>query len=192
MKNLLPKDINDHCDYCRNEPLDMKIPNEAIGREVVIIKSDDDLNLIFEKIKEESRELLLIFDLNEYNLNRKYGIELIYFLQKLEKNKNRFILSRPIPRCLLGRNYLKIKNKYSFPIDCYGCRELFSIVDEEIVSCKPINKKGPKIQYMEDRNKIWEYFNTLRLIKKPNSTCKNCLYFKRKQCDGLCYGNIIV
>jgi len=111
--------------------------------------------------------------------------EIIKLLDSLKGR--RFKLSRPLPRCILGSRYNELVKKFKLPRDCFDCRELFSVENSEIISCEPIGKKGPKIQYMESRNQIWEFFNTLRLQKEPNNTCKNCLYYKRKQCDGLCY-----
>jgi len=176
MPNLLPSGA-DTCDYCRNQPFTEDMPKESIGRQFVVLTPD---NL---KIPKTERELLLSFRLEEKDLKKNQ--EIIELLDSLKNT--RFKLYRPLPRCVLGSKYNELVKKYKLPKYCYDCRELFSVENCQIISCKPINKKGPKIQYMEDRNQIWEFFNTLRLQKEPNNTCKNCLYFKRKQCDGLCY-----
>jgi len=164
----------DYCDYCRNQPLTEEMPAESIGRQFVKLTPK---NL---KIPKTDRELLLSFDFKEQEL--KKNDDIIALLLNL---KTRFTLSKPIPRCILGSQYTEIMK--DLPKNCYDCRELFSVQNEKILSCEPIGKEGPKIKHMEDRNQIWEYFNTLRLMKEPNDTCKKCLYFRRKQCDGLCY-----
>ncbi len=187
MKRLLPSNIDDTCDYCRNQPLAEEIQKEAIGRYYTIINIGDDFDKLLEKLKKPNRELLLSFNLNEKDLNQKTGKKIIGFLSALKNAGVRFKISKPLPRCLFGMNYINIAKELGTPRNCYECSELFSVVNEAIVSCKPINKKGPNIYYMEDRNQIWEFFNILRLQKEPGEKCKKCSYFMRKFCDGLCF-----
>ena len=148
---------------------------------------DMNFNDITTNAKKTRRELLLSFDFKEPDLNQKTGERIIDFLNNLKKNKIRFKLSKPLFMCQLGINYGRIVKEYLIPYNCYECAELFTIENEDIISCKYINKKGPKIYYMEDRNQIWEFFNILRLEKHPSQTCRRCKYFLRKQCDGLCF-----
>ncbi len=187
MRKLLPDNLDDMCDYCRNQPLVKDMPKEAIGRQYLIINIKDDFNRLLQKAKKTKRELLLSFDLNEQELNKTTGKKILDFLNRLKQNNIRFKVSKPLPRCLFGADYANIINKFDIPRNCYECKELFTVVDEEIISCKAINKKGPKIYYMEDRDQIWEFFDILRLQKKPSKTCKQCRYFIRKTCDGLCF-----
>ena len=177
MPCLMPTE--DNCDYCRNYPFTEAIPEEAIGRQYLEIDPDKP-----ELKVDTDRELLLSFNLKPEHLNRKTGEKIISFLDNLKK---RFVISRPLPKCLFGPNYADICKRYNIPRDCYECKELFHVENKNILSCKPISKKGPKIYYMEDREQIWDYFNTLRLMKEPADVCKKCLYFRRKQCDGLCF-----
>lgn len=187
MQKLLPSNIDDTCDYCRNQPLVEEIPKESIGRQYLRIKISQNLEKLFENTKKINRELLLSFDLNENDLNLSSGKKIIDFLRRLKKSNIRLKVSNPLTRCLLGLKYNEVIKEFEIPINCYECRELFSIKDEEIISCSQINKKGPKIRYMEDRNQIWEFFNILRREKEPIEKCTKCIYYLRKQCDGLCF-----
>ncbi|MCF7861549.1 radical SAM protein [Candidatus Woesearchaeota archaeon] len=183
MPVLLPESYTDRCDYCRNNPRTEDMPKEAIGRQLLVLKAEN----IDKKKCEKDRELLLSVQLDESDLNTFNGRKIISFVDKLVKKNKRFVFSRPIPRCVLGRKYAEFIDKYNMPRDCYECRELFFVINQEIVSCKPLSKKGPKIQYMEDRNQIWEFFKILREEKGVCNTCKKCIYYIRKKCDGLCF-----
>jgi len=178
MKPLLPVDVLDTCDYCRNYPFKKTKRKEYVGREYVLLDPDKEFT-----VPETNRELLLAFDLKEKHLNLAVGKKIIEFLNSIDK---RFIVSRPLPRCLFGTEYSEIYKKHTIPTGCYDCKELFH-VDDVIHSCRYIGKKGPKLMYMEDRNQIWEFFNTLRLEKQPSKTCMVCRYFRRRQCDGMCF-----
>jgi len=164
-----------------------RIPKEAIGRQFLKIKLNEDFEELFKKVKNVNRELLLSFEIAEENLNLQSGKKIIEFLNKLKNNNIRVKVSKPLPRCILGMRYNEIVKEFLIPHDCYECSELFTVENEDIISCNYINKKGPKIYYMEDRNQIWEFFNILRLMNKPINECKKCRYFIRKQCDGLCF-----
>jgi len=187
MPKLIPNDINDPCDCCRDQPLKEEMPEEAIGRQYLKINVYQNFNELFDKINNSKRELLLSFDLTENDLNQKSGKKLIEFLNKLKTYKIRFKIGKPILKCVLGHQFHKIMDEFEIPTNCYECSELFTVENEDIISCKHINKKGPKIYYMEDRNQIAEFFNVLRLEKQPCKTCISCIYFKRKQCDGSCF-----
>jgi len=172
------------CDYCRNQPIVEEMPVECIGRQYLVLSPKEDMALRLNKVK-NSRELLLAFKLEEDDLNSQTGKKILDLLKSLKQDKRRFKISRPLPRCLFGADHSIVIDKFHFPRDCFECNELFTVNDEEIMSCD--NKKGPKIYDMEDRKKIHEYFNALRLTKKPSEHCESCVYLIRKQCDGLCF-----
>jgi hypothetical protein len=176
----LPQGIEDECDYCRNHPLE-SMPTEAIGRKKEEINPDK------LKIKPSDRELLLSFALEEKHLNMKTGRAIAAFLTSLEDSGQRFVLSRPLPRCILGADYEESTARLGIPRNCMDCRELFTIREGIITSCRYIDKKGPHLQYMQNRSQIGEYFNTLRLKKGLSTTCADCIYQIRKQCEGMCF-----
>lgn len=153
-----------------------------------IVKLDfsTNLNSITSKLRTD-KELLLCFELKEKDLNKKTGEKIATFLNSLKSKNIRFSISRPIPRCLFSATHAKMIEQFNIPKNCYECKELFKVENDTIKSCDPVNKKGPKIYYLKEKNQIWELFNTLRLEKKPAETCKRCLYFKRRTCDGLCF-----
>lgn len=145
-----------------------------------------DIQKISEEIIEKKPKLLLLsFQFSEKYLNKKSGQEIISFLQKLKDNKIEFKVTKPLPRCLFGFDYLKIIQKFNIPKSCRDCLELFKVNgNEEIELC--IGKKGPKLKYMNDRDQIHEYLKFFHEQLEPNDKCTNCLWLLRKQCNGLC------
>lgn len=144
-------------------------------------------DILCNKLIRMDKELLLCFDLKEKDLNKKTGNKIIALLNNLSSKNIKFKVSRPLPRCLFSLDYSKILKKFNIPLDCYTCNELFVVEKDIIKSCTLINKKGPKKYYMSDRNQIAEFFNNLRLEKEACDTCKHCLYFIRRMCDGVCF-----
>lgn len=153
----------------------------------LIVSTDNNFKDLFKKIKGINDKVLLSFDLKEKDLDPLIGKKIRDFLYELKQNQIQFEVSTPLPRCIFGTHYAEIICSFRIPKDCYECKELFTIKDEEIISCPAVNKKGPMIYYLNDKNQIYELFNTLRLKKEPSNKCKRCKYFLRKNCDGLCY-----
>jgi len=169
--------LADTCDYCRSYPFIEEMPAEAIGRQYVNVDLDNP------QAPKTDRELLLSLQLEEKHLNKAAGQKVVEFLSGLD----RFVLSKPLPRCMLGTKHSEITEKYKIPKDCFECRELFTVEDLKVRSCKYVSKTGPLISEIEDRKKIWEYFKEFRMKMEPSGTCRKCVYFRRKQCDGLCF-----
>jgi MoaA/NifB/PqqE/SkfB family radical SAM enzyme len=186
MPKLLPEGTTDFCEFCRSQPFGKDIPNEAIGRITVFPSKENDFGNSM-TLPDDYRELLLAFELTEQDLNQATGRMIDSFLDTLIEKKRRFKVARPLPPCLFGFRAGKIAKRFSLPKDCYGCSELFTVENEEIISCRALGKKGPKIWYMEDRKEIFSYFKAMRNEKKLMNICTTCLYSKRGQCDGLCY-----
>jgi len=170
----------DNCDYCRNWPFVQEMPKESIGRQMLIIESEDDM-----MVPLNDRELLLSFRLKEGQLNREYGRKILAFLEKLKGR--RLVFSRPLPRCLFGAEYSAVVGKYNMPTGCYGCRELFSVDSARLVGCEHVQVAS---MVLGDRNQIFDLVNTSRLQNVPCNTCLNCKYHIRKQCDGSCFRNL--
>lgn len=146
-----------------------------------------DFNSLPYKLKKMDEELLLCFDLKEKDLTKETGNKILIFLNNLNTKNIKFKISIPLPRCLFGLRYDEIVKKFNIPKNCFECQDLFTVEKDTIKSCDAINKKGPKIYYVSERQQIGEYFNTLKMKKEPSKRCKSCLYFKRKQCDALCF-----
>jgi hypothetical protein len=141
-----------------------------------------DFNKIFKKIKDEDRELLISFRLTEKDLNKKTGAKIKKFLEKLQKNKVRYVLSRPLPRCL------GFATRPNDPKNCFECRELFTIEDGQVKYCEPSGGLvGWSLDSLKDRNQIYEYFETEHDKNDYPKFCENCLFRERGQCDGLCF-----
>lgn len=129
------------------------------------------------------------FVLREQNLNLDSGKKIFEFLKKLRKDNIHFFITRPLPRCLFGREYDRISSTFKIPKKCFECLELFTVKDDCMTyGCDIIqNRLGPKFEYMKDRFQIFDYFNTFLSELKPINKCKSCIYKLRKYCNALCY-----
>ncbi len=186
MNKILFDKMTDDCSCCGNQTLSEESDYDLTKKQHFLIKIKDIWD-VYKNIKNTKQDILISFFLKENDLNLSTGKKILKLFARLRKDNISFKVLNPLPRCILGFGYGEAVNEFSLPKGCYECRELFTIKNEEIISCRYINKKGPKIYYMKDRNQIWEFFNTLRLEKDLTKTCINCLYLKRKLCDGVCF-----
>jgi len=174
LKNFLPSQTTDRCDFCRNQPFNKKILSESVGREYMVVKN---LN----EIPQSSRELLLAFEIEDLSLIT--GKKIIKFLETLKQKKQRFSISRPLPRCIFGKDYNKYQEKYSFPRTCYDCNELFTVQNGCITFCHFTGyKKGSRLDEVANRDDIYQQFKLI----KPKGKCNTCIHFKRNRCSGVC------
>jgi len=183
LKKFLPEKFQDRCEFCKNLPFSNNIPKEAIGREFIKINTKIDFNKVLKRLNNE-REYLLSFRLTENDLNIETGIKIKNFLDKLKKNEIRFVLSRPLPKCL---GVIVDSNQ---PKNCFECRELFTIENEFVKYCETIGeKKGCRLEYVKNRKQIFDYFEIEHDKLKIPDKCKKCIYFLRKTCNGMCFVN---
>lgn len=194
LRNFLPEKFNWMCEFCKdNFFINVNnLPEEALGREFVKIKVKSDLNNLFKRLlaKKEAvipnkyeKELLLSFRLSEKDLwNKKTGLLIKNFLDKLKENKIRFVLSRPLPSCL-G----KITDGAQ-PKNCFECRELFTVKNGFIRFCGPLkNIFSQEIKQIENRKQIYKYFISINNRMEVPNICKKCIYYLRKSCNSLCF-----
>lgn len=181
IRALMPDGATDPCDYCRTHPLNTEIPDEANGRDYILIDPHDDLNSIAERLKGLNRKPIIAFSLLEKDLS--YNHKIIAFLKQLKSDGIRFRLSRPIPRCVVGTYYHTLVREHGMPTDCTQCHELFTY-DNGFVSCKAI---GAKLQNADSRGQLLDAFNGKRLQSALCRTCQSCVHNARGQCDGLCH-----
>jgi len=147
----------------------------------------EDIQKLAENIVGKKPDFILIsIQISENSINkRKYGKEIIHFLQNLINNKINFKLVKPLPRCLFDSEYQKIIQKFKIPISCKDCLELFRLnVNNKIKLCTGMN--GPEIKYINDRNHIYEYSNLFYNKVEISRKCEDCTWFVREQCHGLC------
>lgn len=128
------------------------------------------------------------FRLYEEDLNERTGIRITDFLDKLRKSGVDLKITRPLPRCLFGHGYSDFLNKFAAPESCRDCASLFSLDGNgDVKFCGFPDKAGPNIRYMKNRDQLFEYFKTLHSQKKPPDKCRECLYYLRGDCSGLCF-----
>ena len=184
----------DTCEICKEQPFmemeDKKrlYGKEAIRKEYIIVDENSNLDEIYKKILNSQREILLSIRFSRKNLTQIESEEIISFLEKLKTNNIHFTISRPITKCLLGKEHKKIIEKFNIPKNCFECHELFSVEDEYVRLCPTIyNKKGPKFLDMKNRNDIFDEFSKFHKKLKPMEKCDDCIYFMRNQCNGMCF-----
>jgi len=193
LNNFLPDKFNWKCEFCKDRFFINvnKEPKEALGREFVKISMKMNLDKLFKQLlakkksvpqKGYEREFLLSFKLTENDLNDNVGKKIKNFLDKLKANKIRFALSRPLPLCL-G----KITDNTQ-PKNCFECREVFTVENGFIRYCESLGKtRGYRLEWVKDRNQIYEYFKIEHDKLKVLEKCGSCLFKMRTQCNGMCF-----
>lgn len=156
-------------------------------KKLVILDVSKEFESFHNKLKQSKEELCISFNLKEKDLHKGTGDKIVTLLNEFKNKKIKFKIAKPLPKCLFSIAKLRLAEQTGAPKNCFDCEYLFRLEGDTIKSCEAINKNGPKIYYMNEREQIWEFFNTLRLEKKPSEKCKKCLYFRRKMCDGLCF-----
>jgi hypothetical protein len=137
---------------------------------------------------DEKHELLLSFQLNKNDLNQESGKRILKLFNELKKRKIRFKVTKPLPRCLFGQKWSRIVEDFNLPKNCFECHELFTLDSKGMLKfCNVVKQIGPRFDSMKDRQQIFEYFKTFYDKLKISKNCKSCMFFIRKQCDGLCY-----
>lgn len=184
LSNLLPpKYASDRCDFCKNQPFGRDNLSESIGRKFVKITTDMDLGELVKQFRRWNREYLISFRLSEKDLwNKESGKEIQEFLKKLDSNGINYTLSRPLPKCL------GVITGGKEPKNCFECREMFTANNGTINFCDPFNNAtGPKLSQIRNRQDIFEHFKKIHDSRKIPNICKTCIYFKRGQCNSLCF-----
>jgi hypothetical protein len=151
------------------------------------LQMSDDFAAVQSRIPKDATELRIRFILTESDLNQTAGKRICDLLANLRIRCTSIKVIRPLPRCVLGLRWQEISKAYSIPEGCAECEDLFTLDDGNLMSCSPIGAQGPNKRYMKTHEEIAEFFNTVRLEKKPLATCDRCLHFLRNTCDGLCF-----
>jgi len=142
------------------------------------------------KYRPNNKLLVISFKLSAQSLGKKeVGRKILNFLYRIKKRKVNFKINEPLPRCLFVYDYDKITEHFKIPKNCFECDELFSVEENGMIrACHTLgNRLGPKLEYMNDRNQIYEYFKTFHQELKPSNKCKTCIWFVRDKCNGLCF-----
>ncbi|MFH1606049.1 MAG: radical SAM protein [Nanoarchaeota archaeon] len=117
------------------------------------------------RIKLSNVKLLLKILLKESELTIENGYYIIKFLEELKKQKIKFRLTKPLPKCLFKNE--AIKNEYNIPKDCSKCLEFIKLENNELIYC--------------EKNTI----SKLNQAKKLKN-CVNCIYKIRNDCGEFC------
>lgn len=184
------------CEYCIDNPLIENCVIDEIcnitrtGRKFIKISSQPRNGI--KKFQNFKNDFLISINLNKNDLNQKTRDNILNFLNSLIENNIKFKIARPLPRCLFQNNLLKINDKFNIPKNCFECHELFIAEDGHLVFCPNVyHIKGPKFDEVKNRKEIFEYFEKFHNKLRPNKICEDCIYFMRKQCNGLCFKNRI-
>lgn len=152
---------------------------------VTILKIE---NLAVDKLSKKDLNVI-IFDLEPNDLNKTSGKKIDAFLEKLEQKKIKYVVARALPRCLFGHIFNEFVAKTNVPTNCFECLELFNVREDGMTfACHTLkNRIGPKLDYMKNRQQIFDYFRAFYEVLEPITICKNCVYFSRDKCNTLCF-----
>lgn len=125
---------------------------------------------------------IIAFELSPRDLKPENGERILSFFESLKKRKINFMVARPLPACLFGIRHFVV-SKFGVPVSCKECIDLFTLENEMIKYCERLDfRMGPKIDYMRDREQIYEYFRTFYDNLPKQKFCRRCLYNLRNKC----------
>jgi len=180
---------NDICSICKNQPFNevKEINDEYIGRKFIKVNLES-LKKIY-KFYDQKHKLLISLNLSERNLKNRYiGDEILRILHKLKSSGVKFMLSRPLPKCLFDSEDSISKMNLNIPRSCYECHELFSVDGKYFKFCKPLKcKKRINVEYLIDRKHFFRLFEKEHKRLEPSKICKSCIHYLRRNCNSLCF-----
>jgi len=132
------------------------------------------------KVKDSEIDVL-IFDLEERDLNLETGRKIIDFLNGLEKRNVKFRIGQKLPPCIFDMQSTK-EFKFKTPTNCFECPNNFHIENKRIIFCN--DRQGPDLKFMNNKEQIEEYMNLLKEYDKPAlfNKCKTCVHKIRGTC----------
>jgi len=136
----------------------------------------NDKNIELEKlakkiIHQRPDKIFISFSFKDDEFPRKSSI--IDFMQKLKEGDIDFKLTRPLPKSLFGQDYLMAR-KFHSPLNLKESLELF-FVNNGVVEFPLINRRGPPVKYIRNRNQICEYFEILNSKLEDRKKIENRL-----------------
>lgn len=146
----------------------VKAKNDDIKGKNIFLEIDaQDMNFekLAEKVIQQKPDMIFIsFKFESKKFPKKTSI--MQFLQKLREAEINFKLTEP----LFEQEYFMAR-KFHLPTTLKESLELF-IVNNGFIELPSINRMGPPLIYMKNRNQIYEYFEVLheQLTKNKNAT----------------------
>ena len=129
----------------------------------------NELDKAFEMVKGEKGIFFIDFDV-EHNVSVTESKKLLSFIKKISEKKLNYLIKRPLPLHLAGVSVGQLL-QLRVPLNCYYCKDLFSVENGEVTLCTGFN--AGKIEKFNNRREI---FNLLK--KKPQivdrANAKNC------------------
>jgi len=132
------------------------------------------------KVKDSEIDVL-VFDLEEKDLNVDSGNKIIKFLHGLEERKVNFRIGQKLPPCIFDVQSIK-EFKFKMPNNCYECSNMFHLENKRIIFCN--DRKGPDLKFMNSAEQIGEYVNLLKDYDEPAyfKKCQTCVHKIRGTC----------
>jgi radical SAM protein with 4Fe4S-binding SPASM domain len=139
----------------------IKNRNDIIkGKNIFLIIDNKNTNFkkIAKKIIQQKPDIIFIsFNFKISSYPKKEII--LNFLQELKKSNINFRLTKALPKTLFGKEYFMTR-KFHIPFSLKESPELF-IVNNGLIEFPLINKIGPPVRYIGNKNQIYEYFEIL-------------------------------
>ena len=160
--------------YINNLRYDLNpVPEQDLKRKIRKTKIDK-----LDKVKDNEIDIL-IFELEEKDLELATGEKIQTFLKELENKGIKFELGQILPPCIFEKG---VTLSYKLPDNCHECPNLFHLEGKRITFCN--GRKGPDLKFMNNREQIAEYKFLLKDYEEPAyfEKCTNCVYKLRGTC----------
>ncbi len=121
-------------------------------------------------------------NVNEVKENREKLKEII---KNAKRGGKEVIMTKPLPRCIIGMDANFMRKYASMPLSCADCHQLFT-KEEGIIKICPILKDKDILCLID--NGIESFFEKTDSFEKDKGVCSNCSLFNKARCKKVpCY-----
>jgi len=186
LKNDLGKHLeiaDGKCYFNNGKKIEISLCKNEVKNQKNIYLELDAANL--DRLSNEMPDIkpdFLLLSLNfEEGFNKKTKASVLGFLNSLKDKGIPFKVDRPLPMCLFDSDYYSIARKFNLPTNFKDGIGMFRINEGSVEFGSPVNKKGPKVKFLRDRDQLYEYFEILcqQKSKKEKINKHQCKYTKK-------------
>ncbi|MFH0859992.1 MAG: radical SAM protein [Candidatus Altiarchaeota archaeon] len=166
--------------------------HRMVGNPLIIVPPTENLLELFNRILDhkmsragETTLFLLSFGFTENSLTPERGQHIEKFLSKLRDNRIYFKVTKPLPRCVFPKKYLKVFAEYGIPVSCRDCLELFTVQKGGMIEfCS--GDTGMHISKYKDRCELNNISSNIQKNFGNTIRCNDCKHYLKKLCNGFC------
>lgn len=152
---------------------------EIIDKNIIVrLDLDEPVDTLVSKVNGD--KAFISFVIKSPNLMQGEKIKKI--VAELKKKVKGVVITRPIPRCVMGMEDTSLRKELGIPRSCADCYELF-VNGKGIELCKFLEERVP-LSLMEEPDLFFRKANS---ISSKNSKCVSCNPLQKIKCKSPCF-----